>query len=188
MLVGSLIYFNLVYDDKTEDISIGQNNTPIIDDEGNTINVGHNVGEACPTLDLQGINTDGIVNIADFKGKTVVVNFWGTWCGPCVQELPHFDQVASDYADEVVIIAVHTVTGKNSAPGFVNENYPDSNIIFVYDEAHTSTVDKYFTSLGGTASWPRTLVIDADGIVTFAHDGPLSHDQLVEAVEGAINK
>ena len=200
ILIGSLVYFNFYYDDGTDDlINEGNNNIGgSVDggngeDEGNDngndgIKVGYNVGEKCPTLDLEAINRDGIINIADFKGKTVVVNFWGTWCGPCVQELPHFNQVASDYADEVVVIAVHTDSLRNTAPGFVNKNYSDSNIIFAYDQPYTSTVDKYFTLLGGSDSWPRTLVIDAEGIITFTKDGPLSHDQLLNAVENAINK
>ena len=187
-LIGAIVYFNFIYDDKTDDIA-PDNNSTIIDDQGNTINVGYKVGEVCPTLDLQGINTNGIVNIENFKGKTVIINFWGTWCGPCVQELPHFDQVASDYADDdVVVIAVHTVTSRDSAPAFVNDNFKDSKIIFVYDEALTSTVDKYFRLLGGSGSYPRTLIVDENGIVSFTHDGSLSHEALVEAVENVINK
>ena len=188
VLIGSLVYFNFIYDDKTGEINMDNVGGNIGGSTDDGITIGYNVGEACPTLDLQGINVDGLVNIADFKGKTVVVNFWGTWCGPCVQELPHFDQVASEYKDDVVIIAVHTNTGKNSAPGFVNKNYPDSDIIFVYDEPHTSTIDKYYASLGGTGTYPRTLVIDANGIVTYSFDGSISHQQLVDAVENTINK
>ncbi len=176
VLIGSLVYFNFIYDDGTGDV-VYEN-----PDEG------YNVGNKCPALDLEAINREEIININQFSGKTVVINFWGVWCGPCKAELPHFDQVASDYADDVVIIAVHTVTGRDQAPEYVESNYPISNIIFVYDEALSDTVDKYFTMLGGSGSYPRTLVLDESGRITLAHDGALSHEQLVDAVEDAMNK
>ncbi len=43
------------------------------------------------------------------QGKVVVLTFWATWCAPCLQELPHFDRMASEYADDgLIVLAVNT--------------------------------------------------------------------------------
>ena len=157
-------------------------------DDGPSVTVGSNVGDKCQYYDLERIDGNGTVNAKDFEGKVVIINFWGTWCTPCVNELPHFNQVAEEYADEVVVIAIHSVQGKATADDFIESKYADSKMIFAYDEQLGNTpMDKYFTALGGTDYYPRTLILDKDGIITFTTDGPLTHEQLVNEVEIAKN-
>ena len=166
-LAFSLVYCNFILDD------------------GRSASVGSNVGDQCRAYDLELIDGSGTVNVSDFKGKVVVINFWGTWCTPCVNELPHFDDVAEEYADDVVVIAIHSVQGKNTAQDFVDSHYPDSNMIFAYDESLTSTMDKYFTALGGSDYYPRTIIVDKEGIISFTIDGALTHEELVTEVKKA---
>ena len=183
-LIGSLVYFNFIHDDGEE--------PPVIDggDEGgeNDIPLGSDIGNKCHAYTLNLIDGSGTVNIRDLEGKVVVVNFWGTWCTPCVNELPHFNQVAEEYADEVVIIAVHSVQSNRTAKDFVDKYYPDTKMIFAFDEKLTAQKDMYFTLLGGSSYYPRTLVLDANGVITFSTDSPLTHEELVEVVENAKTK
>lgn len=46
--------------------------------------------------------------IKDFKGKPIILHFWATWCGPCVEEMPHFDVFAQNHGDAAHILAVTT--------------------------------------------------------------------------------
>ena len=169
VLVGALVYFNFIHE-----------NPP-------TAEIGNAVGDECYSMDLELIDGSGTVNIADLRGKVVVINFWGTWCGPCKAELPHFNQVASEYEGEVVILTVHTSYG-DGAVEYVEENYPDTSIVWVYDTPLNDYADTYYTTLGGKASYPMTLVLDADGVITFTREGSMSHEELVGAVEAALNK
>lgn len=184
ILCGSLIYFNFIYDDGTS--------APPVTDEGgeneDDIPTGSEIGQKCPSYSLDLVDGSGKVNIKDFAGKIVIVNFWGTWCGPCKQELPDFDAVASEYEGEVVVLTVHSVDGSSNAPEYIATNFPDSKMIFAYDLPLTQYVDMYFNLLGGTEYYPRTLILDERGVIVLAQDGKLSHAKLVETIESIKNK
>ncbi len=144
-----------------------------------TLTVGSAVGDICPTLDLEVVGS-GTVNIEDHIGRVVVINLWGTWCPPCRNELPDFDRIASEY-DDVIIIAAHSNSGRENAEAYVNTNFPGSKIIFAYDTANND----YWSALGGTRYYPRTVVLDKNGIITYGGDGALSYEALKYLVENA---
>lgn len=181
VLVGSLVYFNFIYDD-------GTGEPPVVDDGDDDIPVGSKVGMKCPAYSLDLVDGSGQINVRDLEGKIVIVNFWGTWCGPCKQELPDFDQVASDYEGEVVVLTVHTVTKKNEAPDYIAEHFPDSKMLFAYDTPLTESIDMYFNLLGGRSSYPRTLILDEKGVIVFTADGKVEHQTLVDTIEEIKNK
>ena len=142
---------------------------------------GNKVGNLCLDYDLSTILGTEKVNIKNFRGKVVVINFWGTWCDPCKSELPHFDEVATEYADDVVIIAIHSVQGKNNAEAYVTENYPNSNIIFLYDESGSRS-DKYYSMLGCNGNYPYTIILDKNGVITYKDDGVISKTDLISEI------
>jgi thiol-disulfide isomerase/thioredoxin len=121
------------------------------------------------------------------RGKVTVINFWGTWCGPCIAELPHFEQVAKDYADTVTVVAVHSNYRGNTAAEWISQNYPDTAILFAQDPDDGAN-GAYYTALGGEGDFPMTFVVDADGVLTFVCRGSVTHDELVAAVEEALAK
>ena len=114
------------------------------------------------------------------QGKITVINFWAYWCPPCVNELPHFAQVAKDMADTVAVIAVHCDAVEN-AQTFIAANYPDSAIRFAMDK--TNHPSAYYSALGGSGSIPYTVILDADGIIRKTFVGAISHDTLVAAIQ-----
>ena len=175
-LCFSLIYCNFIFDD---DI------TPEITEEGGDYTVGNKIGNKCPSYDLELVDGSGTVNVRDFEGKVVIINFWGTWCSGCVKELPHFNQVADEYSDDVVVIAIHTVQDKNTAQEYIDTYYPESKMIFAFDEKLSAGKDMYYVYLGGQGSYPRTLVLDKNGLITFSTETTLTHEELVDAVENA---
>lgn len=184
IMIGSLVYFNFIYDDGSDDIPPDGGSGDIGDEDvDDGVPTGNKIGERCPTYDLELVDGSGTVNIKNFKGKIVIINFWGTWCAPCKQELPDFDRIATEYDGEIVVLTVHTVSYKKDAPTYVQEHFPDSKMIFAYDAPLTNSIDMYFTLLGGKASYPRTLIIDEDGIIQLTKDGPLNHSQLVDTIE-----
>ncbi len=83
---------------------------------------GNKKGNLCYGADLQIIKPDGITSetINPIKtGKLTIINFWETWCTPCVNELPYFDLIASEYKNSVAVIAVHTNMVSDTVPGYI---------------------------------------------------------------------
>ncbi|MBQ9151514.1 MAG: TlpA family protein disulfide reductase, partial [Clostridia bacterium] len=168
VLGGALYYYNFVHKD-----------TPKAAE-------GFEVGDACYAMDLAVYNGDrddrDTFNVTNQLGKVTVINFWGTWCGPCIAELPHFDQVAEDYEGRVTVVAVHSNYKADTAAAWIAENYPETAILFAQD----SEDGAYYTGLGGEGDYPMTIIVNKEGVITFTCRGSITHDELVAAVEEAL--
>jgi len=117
-----------------------------------------------PNWQLRDINGKPI-NLADFKGKVVILDFWATWCPPCRQEIPGFVTLQRKYQDKgLVIIGVSLdQQGPGVVKPFVRElgmNYP----VVMGDE-------KIVSDYGGIEAIPTTFIIDRQGEVVTAHQG-----------------
>lgn len=66
------------------------------------------------------INSDALT-LADLKGKIVVLDFWATWCGPCIASIPHNNEIAKKYAKDVVFIGVCHPRGSESMAKMVKD-------------------------------------------------------------------
>ena len=153
---------------------------------------GNQVGDSCPGFDLTRVDGTGILEGNTINptetGKITIINFWGTWCTPCVNELPYFDQIATNYADDVTVIAIHTDMIANTAPAFLSQYYPNSNIIFAKDEPNPETsIDQYYSSLGGRDTYPYTVVIDENGVIVKIFFEALHYEDLEAVVEQELN-
>ncbi len=173
LLCGTLVYYNFINKD-----------TPPAE-------VGNKVGDACPSYKLPLFDENGLTG-KDFDPSTnvsrvTVINFWGTWCPGCVKELPYFDKVASDYEGRVTVIAIHTDLAFETAPDYVNEYYKDSKMLFGKDTPSSYT-DEYYTMLGGTDTYPMTLIVDAEGIISATIPHELTEDELRQLVDEALSK
>jgi cytochrome c-type biogenesis protein len=103
------------------------------------------------------VSDDSVHHLSDYGGKTVVLNFWATWCGPCLKELPDLEQLALRRPDLVVLA--------------VSDESPE--ILRAATSARTARVNGYFAdaapddAIGQMAyqGRPTTLVIGRDGQV-----------------------
>lgn len=190
VLGGALYYFNFVDGrDKTptpEDTT--QSDTAAEGDTGEPLPPrGNEVGNLCVSTELALYTGGESFAVDNNRGKVTVINFWGTWCGPCIAELPHFEEVAKDYADTVTVVAVHSNYKAPTAAEWISKNYPDTSILFAQDPDDGMN-GAYYTSLGGEGDFPMTIIVDAEGVITFTRRGSLTHDELVAAVEDALEK
>ena len=138
-----------------------------------TPTVGTEVGNLFASITLERLD-GGTVSPDDYRGKIVILNIWATRCPPCKAELPDFNRIASEYADEVVIIAAHDYYGKAGAPDYVAENFPDTKIIFAYDTIYSDA----YNAAGGDGYIPFTAILDQSGVIVYSDSGLLSYDQL----------
>lgn len=154
---------------------------------------GNQVGDLCYGYDLQIMDASGdtgetINPIA--TGKITVINFWGTWCTPCIAELPYFDRIAADYAEDVTVIAVHSRLSHDSAPAYIAEHYPKSAIVFTKDDAADATGlnGAYYSALGGRNTYPYTVVLDENSRILSIFVSSTSYDELREVVESRLRE
>ena len=154
-------------------------------------NEGNQVGDKCYGYDLQIITPEGVsentVNPTT-TGKLTIVNFWGTWCTPCVNELPYFDQIAAEYGDAVSVIAIHTSLVQETAPAYIGKYYPDSPMTFAVDYPvdDTGLIGGYYSSLGGRGTYPYTVVLDENGIILSIFVSSLEYEDLKEVVSAHL--
>ncbi len=135
---------------------------------------GFEVGDICYEYTLNKITASETDNIKNHRGRTVIIHFWGTWC----DELAPFDKLANENSTDVTVFAIHSDHERDTAKTYIEEKYSDSSMIFLYDEPDGHSEDKYYSMLGGTDTYPRTLILDKEGIVAFVKDGAMDYDEL----------
>lgn len=117
-----------------------------------------------PAPDFKVVRLDkSLVELKDLRGKVVVLNFWATWCGPCVAEMPHFQKAAEKYAanKEVVFLAISVDDNRLAARSFIEKRG------YKFSVAYDS---------GAAASYkvrgiPATFIIDRKGMIQYRDDG-----------------
>lgn len=135
-------------------------------------------GELAPNFKLESLD-GGTVQLSDFLGKKVIVNFWASWCGPCRQEMPAMQAFYDDYADDVEVLAVNATeseTNLQAVQSFIGEfnfTYPT-----LLDE--DLSVNEAYKIIG----LPTTYFIGTDGVIQAPNKiGPMTYEFMVEMME-----
>lgn len=137
----------------------------------NISNVGSDglVGSSAPDFNLPSLNGDSL-SLEQLHGKPVLLNFWATWCEPCVAEMPLLNAKAQVHIDELVIVGVNEGDLLADVDSFVKREGLSYSILLDYDE-HVGDLYK----LNG---YPTTVFIDAEGIVRAIYLGEIPPEQL----------
>jgi len=104
-------------------------------------------------------------SIEDFRGKIVLLNFWASWCPPCIREFPYFIKAADEYKDDLVIIALSSDIEEAAMNRFLTKlekeqqgAFPAPNMLVALDENTAITGDIF-----QTFKLPETILIDRQG-------------------------
>ncbi len=132
-----------------------------------------------PAPDFTAYNAEGeAVKLSDFKGKPVILNFWASWCGYCVTEMPEFQAVYEKYGEDIQFIMLNCTDGSQETMDSANAFLADKDYSFpvFYDK------DLEGTYAYSAYSLPQTYLIDAEGNALGVARGAITGEALERAI------
>jgi peroxiredoxin len=157
------------------------------DNGGNDAGVGQLIGQDAPSFNLTTFDGKSI-QLEDYRGSVVVLNFWAEWCEPCKQEMPAFETLAKSAAasgEKLAIVGVNikndNVDNAKSFAAGLGITYP-----LGHDVSPGATIRGLIeSSYGMGGQYPATVFIRPDGKVDSVHFGPLTSAQMTASVAHA---
>ncbi len=157
---------------------LASNSSPV--SASSAINNSAIIGQPRPEFAIADINGD-IRNIREWDGRVVLVNFWATWCPPCLKEIPAFIEVQEQVGEENFQIIGIAVDNEELVVEFAREmdmNYP----VMAAETEGIELAQRYGNSIGGL---PYSAIIDRNGTITHTVTGELSKERL-EGILGQL--
>ena len=137
--------------------------------------------EATRYLDFTGtLLGGGEYTLSDQEGKVILLNFWATWCGPCVAEMPAFPRLIEKYGDDLALVAVDLQEDEQTVADFAAKNGYDFPIVLDTDGA----IGKLYPTTG----IPYTLIIAPDGTIAGHSLGADTANAMFDRYCAAIDK
>ena len=132
-------------------------------------------------------------SIEEYKGKVVVINYWATWCGYCVEEMPEFEKVYKEFGSNKKDVVILGVAGPNSKENRNNVDIEKDEIISFLKKKNITyptlmdETGKYFNEYG-VKYFPTTYVINKKGYLEGFVNGAISGEQLKNAINETLKK
>jgi cytochrome c biogenesis protein CcmG, thiol:disulfide interchange protein DsbE len=132
-------------------------------------------GSKAPLFTMKRLDTGEDVQLKDFIGKPIVLNFWATWCGPCKMEHPSLEWGYRKYGRDVVFLGVVFEDSEENTKKFIAEN--GGSFLQLFDPKSTVAVDY------GVAGVPETYFINKAGTIVGKYPFPIDPPTLAKRIE-----
>ena len=149
------------------------------------LQVGTQKGQLAPNFEIS--DYDGSRHrLSDFRGQAVYVNFWATWCFPCLIEMPDIAALQDEFGDDLVVITVNRREPLDRAEAYFR-NLPrlDGNTGVSF-AVNGMDPDETLYDLYRAFAMPSSFFIDPDGVVTTVGHGLISLEQMRTAVTESL--
>jgi peroxiredoxin len=139
------------------------------------------VGQTRPDFTL-GDSNGVAVSAADFDGKVTLINFWATWCTPCIEEMPMLSRLQQNYASRGVQVVGIALDDPQKAGDFAAQ----LDIVYPVLVGTTDTIllGRQFGNRAGML--PYSVLLDSDGIVRWAYLGALNKQELESQIQALL--
>ena len=138
-------------------------------------------GNPVPQVSLRTLEGD-FVTLADYSGKTIIINFWATWCPPCIEEMPTLQTFYEDHADDDVVLLLVTDPFDGQTEVEVREFVEELGLTVPIILSEYGQLNQ----LMAVRVLPSTYFIDANGITQTLWEGPIEIDYLQNEVARLI--
>jgi len=138
-----------------------------------TADLGARVGKKMPTFTLDSLQ--GTQVTIGQPGKITVINFWATWCPPCLEEMPELEEFAKKNKQKIDFYAVNLQESNGKVSDFMNKHKYTMPVLLDKD----GVVAKQFQ----IAAIPTTIIVDKNGLIKHRQSGAMTMNEL----EGIIN-
>lgn len=122
----------------------------------------------------------GELTLSDCEGKVILLNFWATWCSPCVGEMPAFPRLMEKYGDDLALIAVNCGEDEETVKSFLTKNSYSFPVVL--------DVEGKVSALYPSDGIPYTLIITPGGTVSHIALGAGSADLMFDEYSREIDK
>ena len=116
--------------------------------------------------------------LSDYRDRWVIINFWATWCGPCIKEIPELVELQRKYRTTVQVLGINfEQSTTNNIRRYGNQldiNYPRLRI-----------TDEPLVPFEPLKGLPTTFIVSPEGKIIHRHLGPMSYEQLKQWVDPA---
>jgi len=136
------------------------------------------IGKAAPTFALRQVGTQNTIDVSQFRGKPVVVNFWATWCVPCWDEHPVLQATARALQPDVQFLGVVFQDEESKIQNFLSQR--GSSYPTVVDEAGKTAIAY------GVGGVPETFFLDKNGVIVAKYVGPMSSADIEENLRKVV--
>jgi peroxiredoxin len=144
------------------------------------IPVGTQVGNRAPDFTLQDLNGKD-VKLSDFRGKIVMINFWATWCVPCINELPFMQAISDNWSSkgiQVLAIAIKDHEQLDAVGQYITQNTYTFRVL--WDSKGQAE------SLYNVSTFPTTFFIDKEGIIKKIQVGSFEDQSAIESILNSL--
>ena len=133
-----------------------------------------------------------ITKASDHKGKVVLLNLWGVWCGPCREEMPHLAELQAKYGDrgfEVLGLNIGDAAGAPEDFGKIKIAGDQMKINYTLGRIQNESIKQYYL-LSRQEAVPQTVLVDRDGRLrgVFVGGGPAVINSISQSVEKAMSE
>ncbi len=142
--------------------------------DSTTLSFGPVVGDPAPSFETALVEGDTI-RLDELHENGLIVNFWATWCAPCIRELPLLDEIAGDHsADGLTVLAINMGEQEEAILDFLDE----------FDLGFPVALDRQGEIAGryGVLGLPMSFFIDRDGVVRYRRIGELMEDHVARGL------
>lgn len=140
------------------------------------------VGAPAPAFKLRTVAGE-VVGPSTYEGRVVLLDFWATWCNPCLRQMPAIEQVAHEHPDDLVVLAVNVDVESDGRRAAMARFLEQAGL-----ELDSLLDDGAVQSMYGVTSIPTLVVIDREGTVTYASSGIHTFNQLDARIRAVLEK